>query len=74
MRTAMRQMASEFRQLERGKLAKRLRDARKHKTSLGGHAVIGTPFGFRPGDRLGRRTLTLSLSHLLSLWGETSQP
>lgn len=50
MRTAMRQMAGVFAELERAMLVKRLRDARKHKASLGGHAVGGSPFGFRPGD------------------------
>ena len=50
MRTAMRQMAGVFAQLERAMLVKRLRDARKHKAARGGHAVGGPPFGYRPGD------------------------
>ncbi len=50
MRTAMRQMAGVFAQLERAMLVKRLRDARRHKAARGGHAVGGSPFGYRPGD------------------------
>lgn len=50
MRTAMRQMAGVFAELERAMLVKRLRDARKHKAARGGHAVGGAPFGWRPGD------------------------
>jgi DNA invertase Pin-like site-specific DNA recombinase len=49
MRTAMRQMAGVFAQLERAMLVKRLRDGRKHKAALGGHPGGGSPFGFRPG-------------------------
>lgn len=47
MRTAMRQMAGVFSQLERAMLVKRLRDARKHKAKLGGHGVGAVPFGFQ---------------------------
>ena len=50
MRTAMRQMAGVFAELERAMLVKRLRDGRKLKTTLGGHGVGAVPFGFRSGD------------------------
>ena len=50
MRTAMRQMAGVFAELERAMLVKRLRDGRKLKTSRGGHGVGAAPFGYRPGD------------------------
>ena len=49
MRTAMRQMAGVFSQLERAMLVKRLRDARRLKKTRGGHAVGSAPFGYTPG-------------------------
>lgn len=45
MRTAMRQMAGVFAELDRAMIVKRLRDARKLKASRGGKAVGRYPFG-----------------------------
>ncbi|MDF2697354.1 MAG: resolvase [Labilithrix sp.] len=50
MRTAMRQMAGVFAQLDRGMLTKRLRDGRKAKAAKGGRAVGPAPFGYRAHD------------------------
>jgi len=44
-RTAMRQMAGVFAQLDRAMIVKRLRDGRKAKTAAGGHGVGQYPFG-----------------------------
>ncbi len=44
-RTAMRQMAGVFAQLDRAMIVKRLRDGRKAKTAAGGHGVGRYPFG-----------------------------
>jgi len=44
-RTAMRQMAGVFAQLDRAMIVKRLRDGRKAKTAAGGHGVGAYPFG-----------------------------
>lgn len=47
MRTAMRQMAGVFAELDRRMIVKRLRDGRRHKASLGGYAGGAPPFGSR---------------------------
>jgi DNA invertase Pin-like site-specific DNA recombinase len=47
MRTAMRQMAGVFAQLEARMLAKRLRDGRRLKADRGGYAGGGQPLGLR---------------------------
>lgn len=44
-RTAMRQMAGVFAQLDRAMIVKRLREGRKAKTAAGGHGVGAYPFG-----------------------------
>lgn len=46
MRTAMRQMAGVFAQLDRAMITKRLRDGRKAKAAAGGKAVGRYPFGW----------------------------
>jgi DNA invertase Pin-like site-specific DNA recombinase len=45
MRTAMRQMAGVFYQLEKAMIVKRLRNGREYKASIGGHACGAAPFG-----------------------------
>jgi DNA invertase Pin-like site-specific DNA recombinase len=45
MRTAMRQMQGVFAQLDRAMITKRLRDGRRIKASMGGHAGGVYPFG-----------------------------
>jgi DNA invertase Pin-like site-specific DNA recombinase len=47
MRTAMRQMAGVFAELERRMVVKRLRDGRQTKRQKGGYAGDGIPYGFR---------------------------
>lgn len=47
MRTAMRQMAGVFFQLDRAMIVKRLRDGRKLKAERGGHAHGRPPFGWK---------------------------
>jgi DNA invertase Pin-like site-specific DNA recombinase len=47
MRTAMRQMAGVFAQLERAMTVKRLRNGRAEKATQGGYAYGGPPFGWR---------------------------
>jgi DNA invertase Pin-like site-specific DNA recombinase len=48
MRTAMRQMAGVFAQLERAMIAARMRRGRREKASKGGYAGYGSPpYGFR---------------------------
>lgn len=47
MRTAMRQMAGVFAQLDRGMVVKRMRDGRKAKAAHGGRAVGPAPYGYR---------------------------
>jgi DNA invertase Pin-like site-specific DNA recombinase len=47
MRTAMRQMAGVFFQLDRAMIVKRLRDGRRHKSEQGGYAHGRPPFGWR---------------------------
>ncbi len=46
MRTAMRQMAGVFAQLERGMVVKRLRNGRQTKAAQGGHSVGRAPYGW----------------------------
>lgn len=50
MRTAMRQMAGVFAQLDRGMVVKRMRDGRKAKAAQGGRAVGPAPYGYRAQD------------------------
>lgn len=45
MRTAMRQMAGVFYQLDRSLVVRRLRLGREYKASIGGHACGAAPFG-----------------------------
>jgi DNA invertase Pin-like site-specific DNA recombinase len=47
MRTAMRQMAGVFFQLDRAMIVKRLRDGRRHKAETGGYAHGRPPYGWR---------------------------
>lgn len=47
MRTAMRQMAGVFAELDRGMVVKRMRDGRKAKAARGGRAVGPAPYGYR---------------------------
>ena len=52
MRTAMRQMAGVFFQLERAMIIKRLRNGRTEKARQGGYAGFGSPaFGLRSVDK-----------------------
>lgn len=52
MRTAMRQMAGVFAQLERAMVIKRMRNGRKAKAENGGYAGFGSPaFGQRSEDK-----------------------
>jgi DNA invertase Pin-like site-specific DNA recombinase len=51
MRTAMRQMAGVFFQLERAMVVKRLRDGRRLKAERGGYAHGRPPYGWRSQDR-----------------------
>jgi len=46
MRTAMRQMAAVFGQLERATINQRLREGRRRKAELGGYAYGAPPFGW----------------------------
>jgi DNA invertase Pin-like site-specific DNA recombinase len=50
MRTAMRQMAGVFAQLERAMVVKRLRNGRAAKAEAGGYAYGGPPYGWRAED------------------------
>lgn len=50
MRTAMRQMAGVFAQLDRGMVVKRMRDGRKAKAAAGGRAVGPAPYGYIARD------------------------
>jgi len=50
MRTAMRQMAGVFFQLDRAMIVKRLRDGRRHKAEAGGHAQGKPPYGWKAQD------------------------
>jgi DNA invertase Pin-like site-specific DNA recombinase len=47
MRTAMRQMAGVFAQLERAMASKRMRNGRAAKAEAGGYAYGGPPYGWR---------------------------
>jgi len=47
MRTAMRQMAGVFFQLDRAMIVKRLRDGRQHKAEQGGYAHGRPPYGWK---------------------------
>jgi DNA invertase Pin-like site-specific DNA recombinase len=51
MRTAMRQMAGVFAQLDRGYIAKRLREGRRMKAEKGGFAYGSPPLGFKAEHR-----------------------
>jgi DNA invertase Pin-like site-specific DNA recombinase len=51
MRTAIREMMAVFAGLERGLIAKRLRDGRRAKAAAGGHATGSPPYGWRSGKR-----------------------
>jgi DNA invertase Pin-like site-specific DNA recombinase len=51
MRTAMRQMAGVFFQLDRAMTVKRLRDGRRLKAERGGYAHGRPPFGWKAEDR-----------------------
>jgi DNA invertase Pin-like site-specific DNA recombinase len=51
MRTAMRQMAGVFFQLDRAMTVKRLRDGRRLKAERGGYAHGRPPFGWRAAGR-----------------------
>lgn len=53
MRTAMRQMAGVFAELDRGALAKRMRDGRRAKAATGKKATGAYAFGYR-GEGVGR--------------------
>ena len=50
MRTAMRQMAGVFAQLERGLVVKRLRDGRATKRANGGWPGGGVPYGLTAAE------------------------
>lgn len=50
MRTAMRQMAGVFAELDRKLVIKRLRNGRLTKAAKGGHAVGRAPYGWRAQD------------------------
>lgn len=51
MRTAMRQMAGVFAQLDRAQVVKRLRDGRRAKAALGRHAAGPYRFGYAGAGR-----------------------
>jgi DNA invertase Pin-like site-specific DNA recombinase len=51
MRTAMRQMAGVFAQLERAMIRKRLRNGQAAKAAAGGYAYGGPPYGFKAVDK-----------------------
>ncbi|WP_442922142.1 recombinase family protein [Microbacterium sp. Cr-K29] len=50
MRTAMRQMAGVFAQLDRSMVVKRMRDGRKAKAAAGGRSVEPAPYGYIARD------------------------
>ena len=52
MRTAMRQMAGVFAQLDRAMTVKRLRDGRKAKKASGGHPSGSYPYGWSKGGQV----------------------
>jgi DNA invertase Pin-like site-specific DNA recombinase len=72
MRTAMRQMAGVFFQLDRAMIVKRLRDGRRHKAEAGGYASGRPPFGWRAeGKELVEDPIEqATLARLLTLHGE----
>ncbi len=51
MRTAMRQMAGVFAQLEKGMIVARMQSGRRAKAAKGGYAYGSPPYGWRSQDR-----------------------
>ena len=49
-RTGMREIAASIRGIERGLIAKRLRDGRKAKAANGGHSTGSPPYGWRTDE------------------------
>lgn len=71
MRTAMRQMAGVFAQLDRALLVKRLRDGRTAKTKQGGKAVGRYPFGWSAAGAVEREQHVLAYVRALREQGES---
>jgi DNA invertase Pin-like site-specific DNA recombinase len=72
MRTAMRQMAGVFFQLDRAMIVKRLRDGRRHKAEQGRYAHGRPPFGWRAegGELLEDPTEQAALARIRELRGQ----
>lgn len=70
MRTAMRQMAGVFAQLDRALIVKRLRDGRRAKTAAGGHGVGRYPFGLSKDGPIEREQRVLDAMRELRASGE----
>ena len=68
MRTAMRQMATIY-ELDKKMVVKRLRDGRKYKASIGGHAVGASPYGAAAveGDLIPVESEALAIKRMVAL-------
>lgn len=71
MRTAMRQMAGVFAQLERAWIVKRMRDGRRAKKLTGGHPGGFFPFGLGKDGPVEREQAVLALIRSLRAQGST---
>ncbi|MDJ0335359.1 recombinase family protein [Salinibacterium sp. G-O1] len=75
LRTAMRQMAGVFAELDRGMVVKRMRDGRRAKAAQGGRAVGPAPYGYLAKDGMlhlvHAEQLALARMHELRLTGCT---
>ena len=72
MRTAMRQVAGVFAELDRRLIVKRLRDGRKAKTKAGGHANGRYPYGYGPSGPIAEEQDALRLMRDLRATGATT--
>ena len=72
MRTAMRQVAGVFAELDRRLIVKRLRDGRKAKTKAGGHANGRYPYGQGPSGPIEAEQRALRLMLALHAGGATT--
>jgi DNA invertase Pin-like site-specific DNA recombinase len=71
MRTAMRQMAGVFAQLDRALIVKRLADGRRAKTAAGGHGSGRYPYGDSKAGPVPSEQATLAVIHDLRRTGQT---
>jgi len=73
MRTAMRQMAGVFAQLDRAMTVKRLRDGRKAKKAKGGHPSGSYPFGWSKDGQVPAEQRVLAEVHAMRRAGHDWQ-